>query len=165
MSKHNLRLPLALLLLTVVPLIASEAEALHGQTASRPTPITVVLVDELPALRERYDAVVLRRSTAEPRDVILLPRATANGELLDAATRALLRARATQGEHPSEYRGRPFQTLTIGVSFSEPPVAWRERYLLLAEQVVEQLRSAPPRQVPGVGTGPALAFYPPSPGS
>jgi hypothetical protein len=141
------------------------AAALHGQAPKRspvhPVRATVALVDRLPPLRQEYPAVILRQ--AGGGDVILLPRATATGELLDAAVRTLLLARAAQGNRPSTHRGRAFGTLTVGVRPARAPEAWAERYTPLAQRLVDQLRTAPSRRMEGIGNVPALDFFPPDP--
>lgn len=160
------------LLLLLLALVAAPAEsllcrtaALHAQAPARspvdPARATVALVDRLPPLRQEYPAMILRR--AGGGDVILLPRATATGELLDAAVRTLLLARAAQGSRPSTHRGRPFETLTLGVRPAKAPQSWAERYTPLAQRLVDQLRAAPPRPIEGIGSVPALDFFPPNP--
>ena len=112
------RLLLLLLALVVAPAEHPfRASALHGQAPKQspvhPVRVTVALVDRLPPLRQEYPAVILRH--AGGGDLILLPRATASGELLDAAVRSLLLARAAQGNFPSTHRGQRFGTMTLGV--------------------------------------------------
>jgi hypothetical protein len=122
-------------------------------------------VDTLPSLRERYAAVILRTAGPAGRDLVLLPRGAASGALLDAATRTLLHARATQGLRPAALHGRPFQTITLGVRYSEAPLEWALQNVPRAQGLVDRLLVAPPRAVPGVGVVPALVFYPPTPTS
>ena len=165
-----MRCRLLLLLLALIVAPAAEyqlcrATALYGQTPTQspvhPVRVTVALVDRLPPLRQEYPAVILRRSGGG--DLILLPRATASGELLDAAVRTLLLARAAQGDLPTAHRGRPFGTMTLGVRPARAPQAWAERYTPLAQRLVDQLRTAPTRRIEGVGSVPALDFFPPNP--
>lgn len=141
------------------------AAVLRGQAPAQPpvhpVRVTVALVDRLPPLRQEYPAVILRR--AGGGDLILLPRATASGELLDAAVRTLLQARAAQGDRPSTHRGQPFRTLTLGVRPASAPQGWAERYTPLAQKLVDQLRAAPARPIEGIGSVPALDFFPPNP--
>jgi hypothetical protein len=128
-------------------------------------PATVALVDQLPPLPKEYAAVILRRADGTQHDMILLPRATATAEVLDAATRVLLRVRQREGQRqrPTTRDGRPVRTLTIGVRPSTPSAAWAERELPRARKLLAQLRGAPIRSIPGVvGTAQAVYFFPPN---
>lgn len=147
------------------PMISLTATAAYAQNSasavSRSIPVTVALVDKLPQLNQEYAAVIMRVVDPHPHDVILLSRATASGELLDAATRTLLHARSLQGERPRVYKGRGFRTLTIGVRANHPSAEWARKEIPLAQRVVDRLRGAPGRTINGVGTVPAIDFYPP----
>lgn len=130
---------------------------------SRQEPAVVALVEQLPTLRQQYPAVILRRAGVTPQDVILLPRATASAELLDAATRVLLHMRASAGQRQTTHQGKPFGIITIGVRHSTAPAEWATQELPRAEQLLEQLRRARAQHVPRVGTFPAVEFTPPAP--
>lgn len=169
MLRHFLLVPTLVLL---APALNSAAHATiaaqstgTAPVASRPGAVTAVLVDSLPVLRggREYGAVILRRAGATPGDVVLLPRATASGELLDAAVRTLLHARAQQGDRPVAYRGQTFRTLTIGVRPNTASGMWAARQVPLAQRIVDRLASTSPRAIAGVGTVPAVDFYPPQP--
>src|SRR5690348_13481112 len=139
------------------PLAARSA----AQFTARATPITVALVDTLPRLRRTYAVVILRLGGDEPADIVLLPKATASGVLLDGATRALLHARAQQGDSPTVFHGRHFDTIMLGVNPGQAPTSWVQKEVPRAQHLVDLLPSAPTRYVPGVGTVHALDFYPP----
>lgn len=123
--------------------------------------VVLVIVDTLPALDHEYEAVILRRSDVEPRDLILLTEA-ASPEALDSAVRTLLRVRADQGERSDAFRGRSFTTLTIGVRPSQASPAWSDRYLARAAFVLDAALSGKPRYIPGLGTYRAVEFLPPA---
>lgn len=150
-----------LTVLAALPIVATTLAAQGPAVRGHRQRVTVALVDTLPQLREAFPAVILRTPGAGGRDVILLPRATASGELLDAATRVLLDARLRQGDRPTAFHGSPFQRLTIGVrgkSSRSPSAAFD---VASAQHVVDVLQQAAPRQVPGVGKVPAVDFVPP----
>lgn len=145
----------------VNPMIIAPLRAQTTVGTSRPDPVMVALVDKLPQLNQEYAAVILRVASPRPHDVILLPRATATGELLDAAMRTLLHSRALHGERAITYKGKAFHTLAIGVRMNHAPTAWAQKELPLAQRVIDRLQTAPKRVVPDVGTVPVLEFYPP----
>lgn len=159
------RLALAALAATLLATVESPLAAQSGQRQVVPRRATVALVDSLPTMRERYAAVILRTPGPNGRDVILLPRASASGELLDAATRTLLDLRARQGERATHYRGRQYKVLMVGVKGAKADDLWTVRNLPFANVVVEQLLSdrTRPRNIPHVGHVPALVFLPPHP--
>src|SRR5688572_29389605 len=108
---------------------AGAAVAAGGSgTQSRSTDrrVVVVLVEELPRLRQNYDAVVVRR--AGGGDVVLLTRAKASGEVLDAAVRTLLFDRLSNGAGKlAAKKGRSGATVTIGVFATKPSSEeWRQ---------------------------------------
>jgi hypothetical protein len=107
--------------------------------------------------------VIVRQLGSGGGDYILLPKATATGELLDAATRVLLHARVLQGERPATYRGRPATTVTIGVRPHKASQAWARTKIPLAQRVVDSLMIAPVRKINGVGMTRSVEFYPPRP--
>src|SRR5262245_6370204 len=80
-------------------------------------PATVALVETLPQLGDAgraYQALIIRRR--DTGDVILLPQSTASGELLDLATRTLLKVRTqqlAQGDGAGTYRGQLVDEITI----------------------------------------------------
>lgn len=124
-------------------------------------PVTVVLVDRLPAMREVYPAAVLRAPGPAGRDFILLTPTEADGALLDAAMRALLSSRARDGMTVTRVRGRDVHALTLGVRRGATDAAWTRAYAARAQHVVDSLAVTPPRAVPGFGRVRALEFLPP----
>jgi hypothetical protein len=131
--------------------------------SSRGTPVTAALVEALPLRFTGYAAVVMRGRGRSGRDVVLLPRASASGALLDEATRALLHMRASTGDRPETFKGRTFSTLTIGVRAKGHPTYPTERGIARAQLVVDRLKegTAPVQEIPGVGRVPAIEFLPP----
>jgi hypothetical protein len=124
-------------------------------------PVTVALVDSLPTLREQFAAAVVRSPGKGGHDVILLPSATATGDLLDQATRVLLDARVRQGDHPATIHGKSFNRLLIGVRGKPSSASWAQSDISKAQIVVDKLRNAHIREIPGIGKAPALDFLPP----
>lgn len=132
-------------------------------------PVTVALVDQLPSLGGRapdaYDAVIIRRVDAG--DVILLPKNKADGELLDAATRTLLRFRAQQAmrsDRRGQYRSQAVADIKIGVRNTKATKQWADQHIAKAQKVIDRLNAASTtRQIPGIGTMKAVRFNPPRP--
>jgi hypothetical protein len=120
------------------------------------------LVDKLPELGRPSDAVIRRKVNGNrSRDLILLPKGTATAELLDAATRALLTARRTQGAAPNSFRGKKIKTVDLGVRNSRASAAWGSAHQKGAEGVLSALLRAPEKEVPGLGRVQAIEFWPP----
>ena len=155
---------IALLMGTVILSRLSLAAQSARPVANSQGPITVALVDSLPRLGKDYMAVILRRVGVIPPDVILLPRATASVELLDAATRTLLQSRATLAAERGAYGGRRFRTLTIGISRVAPaPGWWMDTYRVRLNAILAKVRTEAPRPVAGIGIVQVAQFYPPNP--
>lgn len=136
-------------------------QAQNSHAAARPTPVAVALVDRLPDLDHEYAAVIMRVAEPQPHDIILIPRATASGELLDAATRTLLHSRALNGDRVRTFKGKSFHTMTIGVRMNHAPQAWAHQKVPLAQKVVDRLQRTQAKNVEGIGTVPLIEFYPP----
>jgi hypothetical protein len=166
MRSRRLSMALTLIVGTVATPIAGVAglAAQRSSAVSHRTPVTVALVSALPLDGSKYAAVVVRTPGGTGRDVILLPRATATGLLLDEATRALLHMRGSSGDRPSVYHGRSFRSLKIGVRPPSPSAARDKRSVGLAQRVVDRLvgPTAPIQDLPGIGRVPALEFIPPA---
>lgn len=109
----------------------------------RRVPVTVALVDTLPG--GGTGAMVLRRATQIPRDIILLKRSEATGQQLYSAALHLLTIRAIQGDTATA----DFSFAVRGIGAAASPGA---RY---AGATVARLRTLAPRLVPGVGVVPA----------
>lgn len=148
----------ALVLLALLPALTIPLPAQQALPATpEPAPAIVALADNLPL--PGYEAVVLLRP--QGTDVILLSSEAANGELLDAAVRTLLHARRTTRLPRSASHGAG--EVALGIHPSPAPATWAERHLPHARRVVEQLRSAPPRNIPAIGHVPALTIHLPDP--
>lgn len=148
---------ITLLLVTAAP--AQQPEHARG-VQNR---VAVALVDELPELGEQFDAVILRRAKAAPRDIILLSSGSGMTEAYDSAIRTLLFERLLNGAEPTTHRGKPFETMTIGVRASDAPAEWAERHMDGAKMVIDALLEAPERTIPGVGRYQAVMVRPPRP--
>lgn len=120
-----------------------QRRAFHA-TGPTSYPAAVALVDYLPAKNAR--AVVLRRTTVYPHDVILLSRTDGNGIDLATATSALLADRATNGTIPTRdhrlvvgraLNQRDTQTATLAVK---------------GGKLINRLRGETARPLPGIGT-------------
>jgi hypothetical protein len=126
-------------------------------------PVTVALVDALPAAQSQFSAAIVRTPGPTGRDVILLPKAGLSATTFDAATRVLLDSRVRHGDHPARYNGKPVHTMTIGVRGKAAPAAWQQQYGAMAQRIVDSLPNAPTRFIDGVGTVHALTIRPPAP--
>lgn len=140
---------------SVLAVLLGCAQTMDAQTnAPVPrarVPVTVALVDSLPMDDPGYR--ILRRAGGTPRDVILL-RSAADGAIFSEAVRSLAVIRAVTGDTADAsafVRAHP--------SAGEPA---RTRVLPWAERVLNDLRSANPRVVPGVGRVRAVEFWLPA---
>ena len=133
----------------------------QGVVSGHRQSVTAVLVDTLPQLRESFAAIIVRGSGASGRDVILLPRRTASGVLLDEATRVLLDSRVRLGDHPVKVHGKSFKRLTLGVRGQPANRSWTAHDIAKAQELVDKLMTAPAREIPLVGKVPAIEFVPP----
>jgi hypothetical protein len=120
---------------------------------SRPSrvPATIVIVERLPVVGASF--LVLRRASAAPRDVILLP-AGADARMLSEAVQTLLVARQAGGDTTTAsatLRVRPQR----GRTSQRPVLPW-------AQRVLNDLRRAEARPVEGVGSAPAVEIWLPA---
>lgn len=132
------------------------AELRRQQEMARRVPVTVALVDQLPAGTGDVPAVVLRRVSTSPHDVILLRRSDATGAQLSGAILHLMILRERNGD-----------TATANGIFRLPtaargPKAWEHTEQVQTGRIVAQLRTAGLQDVPGVGRVRARAVYLPS---
>jgi hypothetical protein len=133
--------------LTLLP-ATGAGQAAQWAGAPRRVPVTVATVERLPVPGAPF--VVVRRASAAPRDVILLP-AGADARLLSEAVQTLLVARQAGGDTASAaatLRVRPQR----GRSSERPVLPW-------AQRVLNDLRRAAARPVDGVGTVPAVEIW------
>lgn len=133
-------------------LTAALPGAAQGQPQNRPAavPVTVVLMNRLQYPDVSF--VILRRTTASPRDVILLRSDAVNAPEFSAAVMALLTARRQEGDTTTAnkvVRARP-QAAAPGRARTVLP--W-------AQSAVNKLRNAKPRAIEGVGTVPAVDVW------
>ncbi len=130
-----------------------SAQAAKQQEIARRVPVTVALTNQMPY--RDAPAVILRRATAVPHDVILLRRNGASGAQLSAAVFQLLVLRERDGDTASTdgvYR----------VIAPQGPAAWRGSEERTAGRTVSRLFSAPAREISGVGIVAATELYLPS---
>lgn len=137
--------------LLLLPVISAES-TLQAQHSTRPTrvPVTVVLVEKTP--HDDAPAVILRRAGMTPQDVVLLRADAADGKQLSSVVLGLISARSVGGDTASAsemLRVRP-QPLPPGQVRKELP--W-------AQRVVNDLRRAERRIVPGVGEVQAVEIW------
>jgi hypothetical protein len=146
--RRRILVPLFLAAVALAPMQAS------GQSADQMRfGVLVVLVDRLPGNAGASDAaVVLRRPGESPREVILLPAASADGEALASAVFKLLLTRQVEGVEP---RGRS----SLRVPDRTIPAAWQNTDLPRAERFVQRLRSANVQPVRGVGMARSLPLF------
>jgi hypothetical protein len=138
------RLALLALFAVAVPAKGQQAGS-PGRPAPTRIPVTVAMVDELPAAQAPF--ALLRRTEAEGGDVILLP-AAASPDLLSEAVRALLTVRRHQGDHAAQGG-----TLRVTARTSRPPA------LPWAARVLGDVRRTAPQSVAGVGTARSVVIW------
>lgn len=136
-----------------VLLMCSTARSLTGQSApfeppasaETAVPIMVVLVDNgsRPGL--------IRRTTGDPRNFVLLDAATADVQVLSDAVFSMLIMEAVDGEGR---RRNDAEIQRASLSASRPVYAW-------AEEALRRLREAPSEPVRGVGRHRALTIWMP----
>ena len=107
--------------------------------------VTAVLMDEMPVAGAR--AVVLRRVTTHPRNVILLPRGRATPADLSDAIATVFGLREAHGD-------LPFADARVVVPPRKSPR--RARPSVYMEQRLDALTRVPRRTVAGVGDVPAI---------
>lgn len=122
------------------------------QEIARRVPVTIALWDQLPA-PDSVPAVILRRGTTAPRDVILLRRRATPGQLAAAVMRLMV-IRDRMGDS-----ARADAAFRLPGAHRMPKGGATE---LQAGRTLARLRWAPPQDVPGVGRVPALEVYLPS---
>ena len=131
------------------------AELRRRQEMERRVPVTVALVDVLPA-PDSVPVLILRRPDLSPHDVILLRRSTADGRQLAAAVLHLMLLRERAGD-----------TASVSGTFRLPaarrgPRAWERSEEVRTTRVIARLRSTRTREVPGVGLARATEVHLPS---
>lgn len=129
----------------VPPAVAQQT---HVPGRATRVPVSVALVDALPT---GAPFQILRSIGPEPGDVILLP-ARANADDLSDAVQALLTLRRLQGDTAGT-AGAMRVRRPQGHPHAQP-----RRYPWVA-RVLNDLRTAPVKRVPGVGTVPALEIW------
>ena len=132
------------------------AELRRQEEMARRIPVTIALVDQLPAGTGNAPAVVLRRAKPAPFDVILLRRSDASGTQLAGAIFHLMIMRDRSGDTATADAMFRLPTATRG------PKAWEQTEQVQTGRIVAQLRSAEVQDVPGVGRVRAKAVYLPS---
>ena len=155
-----------LLAAATVPIHAQRAEHPRGgptiaelrrqEEMARRVPVTIALVDQLPAGTGNAPAVVLRRANTAPHDVILLRRSDATGPQLAGAILHLMIMRERSGDTASADAMFRLPSATRG------PKAWERTEQVQTGRIVAQLRTAKVQDVPGVGQVRAKAVYLPS---
>jgi hypothetical protein len=137
-------------LIAALPLFPASSAGQSIEAPGTPTrvPVTVAIVERLPVTGAPF--LVLRRASAAPRDVILLP-AGADARLLSEAVQTLLIARQAGGDTATAtatLRVRPQR----GRTAQRPVLPW-------AQRVLTDLRRAAARPLDGVGTVPAVEIW------
>lgn len=142
---------LAGLAIAGTPVLAQEGGFDPNKPPADRVPVTVVLVDE-PLDRAR-PLQILRRTDVEPLDVIVLPRGDASAERLGAAMFTLLVTRHLQGDTAAS-------AVAVDVGATRVPAAWRGQIMPLLGRTLERLRTAEPRDIPGLGRVRAGELWP-----
>jgi len=113
-------------------------------------PVTLALVPNLGSTGAT--ARIVRRAGQRPQDIILLSEVDADANRLTAALNALIRSRRIHGVTPK-------RDMDLWVSVAQGPRIWLEGSARAWwDQKISELRSAPTRNIPGVGTVRALDY-------
>ena len=129
---------------------ASRAERQRRDEALRRDSVTLALVPNLGS--DRVTARVVRRGGPSPQDIILLRESDADAGRLTAALNALVRSRQKHGLVPP-------QDMELRVSVAQGPRIWLEGSARAWwEEKIRELRSAPAREIPGVGKVRAMNY-------
>lgn len=131
------RLALLALYAGTVPVEGQAQGGSSGRSAPTRIPVTVALVDELPASQAPF--ALLRRSANQGGDVIIIP-ASAEADLLSDAVRALLTVRRHQGDQATQHGVLRVTARTN----RRPALPW-------AVRVLADVRRTLPQALDGVG--------------
>ncbi len=131
------------------PLLAQRGTANNAEVARR-VPVTIAIVDSVPY--GGAPAVVLRRATSIPRDVIVLGRAAASGEQLSAAIATLLVARELGGDTARA-------DAVLRVNATRGPAAWTTGETRITSAFVSRVLAGSAENVSGVGAAFAGPLY------
>lgn len=139
----------------LVLLFLLSAGAAAGQAARRSAriPVRVVLLDALPV--SGAGAVIQRRVSGSPTDIILLTAETATARQLSAAVLTLITLHGVDGSTPS-------RDALVKVNSRQGPTAWIETEERRAEAMVRRLRRLRPTHVQGYGQVRTLVFTVPA---
>jgi hypothetical protein len=118
-----------------------SAQSRRDVESARRVPVTVVLVDSLPG--SGVEALILRRPSVQPHDVILLRSASADGTALATAALQLLLIRDRAGDVPTS-------ASTFRIREGSRGGRALEREIGSATRIVDRLRTKQPRTVPGL---------------
>lgn len=144
--------PFLLALLLTAPAALAGQDLPSGYDMRERVPATVVLADEIePELSAELShpgatGWILRRTAAQPADVVVLRSGEADPARLSAALMTLLVARDLLGDAPEE-------DAVIPVLKATGPRAWRGRNMTTIARVLKDLREAEPRPIFGIGEG------------
>ncbi|HET7461622.1 MAG TPA: hypothetical protein VFJ82_10245 [Longimicrobium sp.] len=128
------------------------AQLRQQQEMARRVRVTIALSDQLPA-PDSVPAVILRRGSTAPRDVILLRSGATPGQLAAAVLRLMV------------IRDRMGDTARTDAAFRLPGAHRMPKggaTELQAGRTLARLRGAPSQDLPGVGRVPAVEVYLPS---
>jgi len=132
------------------PAKGGREEKRRREESLRRGPVTLALVSNLGGAG--VTARVVRRAGTSPQDIILLGEADADAGRLAAALNALVRSRSKHGLVPP-------QDMEFRVSVVQGPRIWLEGSARAWwEKKISELRSAPAREIPGVGNVRAIDY-------
>lgn len=117
---------------------------------SNRVPVTIAVVDSMPF--RGAAAVVMRRASLVPHDVIVVHRDVADGEMLSAAVFTLLSARALSGDTASTDQ-------VLRVPARRGPVGWRRREVPTLDRALDRIANDPRVTVAGVGPAQVATLY------
>lgn len=142
----------ALSLLVLAAPLHAQAPGSAAPARMPRIPVTIVLVDEMPAAAGDAAFVILRRADLSPHDVIVLHRAADRSQLSEAV-RTLIAARQAHGD--SATTGGMVRMSSRTAQGRRPDLPWIGR-------VLADLRRAERKPVPGVGAVQAVEIWLPA---
>jgi hypothetical protein len=111
--------------------------------------VRIVLLDTLPV--RGAGAIIQRRVSGSPKDIILLTAETATARQLSAAVLTLVTLYSIDGSEPSH-------DALVKVNSRQGPIAWIDTEERRAEAIVRRLRRLRPTPVQGYGQVRTLVF-------
>lgn len=148
----------------VLPLIVTMLTAIAGHAPAQRTNsgkvVRLILVSELPAGYGNSAPLAVVFRGPSTGDVVVVEQSRATPELVDAATKMLLRSRLLDGTNPTARKGKSFNMMTLAVrTVAAPSADWMSRFGQQLQQLINTAAKAPVTNVPHIGKGRVVEFY------